>query len=113
MAIDRAEVRRIARLAHLEYPRVQNKDGSWTEPAEHLFDDALLDKLAGELSKVLEHVKQLDEVDVSGVEPTSHGVPLPTRFRDDARGAVLETDRALAGAPQRVGDGIAVPKIVE
>ncbi|MCK6550328.1 Asp-tRNA(Asn)/Glu-tRNA(Gln) amidotransferase subunit GatC [Myxococcota bacterium] len=113
MAIDRAEVRRIARLAHLEYPRVQAKDGTFVEPAEHLLDDAMLDKLAAELGQILDHVRELEAVDVEGVEPTSHGVPLPTMLREDTPGHVLTTDDALASAPARVGDGVAVPKIVE
>src|SRR5687768_12294765 len=99
--IDKSEVRRIARLAHLEFPRVQNKDGTWSEPSEHLFDDATLEKLAGDISRFLEHMRDLDSVDVSGVEPTSHGVPLPTAFREDVAGHVLETERALEGAPAR------------
>ena|SRR5438067_19436 len=113
MAISKEEVRRIARLAHLEYPRIQAKDGTFVEPADHLMDDAMLEKLATELGQVLDHVRQLDEVDVSNVEATSHGVPLPTRFREDVAGPGLATDKALAAAPERTGDAISVPKIVE
>ena len=105
--------RRVARLANLEYPRVLNKDGTWVEPSEQLIGDAELDKLALDLSKILDHVRELDTLDVSDVPPTSHAVPLPTRFRDDLASAPSDTDALLEGAPQRVGDAIAVPKIVE
>jgi aspartyl-tRNA(Asn)/glutamyl-tRNA(Gln) amidotransferase subunit C len=111
--IDRDEARRIARLAHLEYPRVQQKDGTFTEPSEHLIDDRTLDALARDLKEILEYVRALDEVNVEGVEPTSHGVPLPTKLRSDAPGETLPTERALAAAPQHTGEAIAVPKIVE
>ena len=113
MPIDKAEVRRIARLAHLEYPRVQAKDGTWIDPPDLLIDDATLERLAAELGKILDHVKQLEEVNVEGVEPTSHGVPLPTRTRTDEAKPGITPDRALAGAPMRVGDAVAVPRIVE
>jgi aspartyl-tRNA(Asn)/glutamyl-tRNA(Gln) amidotransferase subunit C len=113
MPIDKAEVRRIARLAHLEYPRIPAKDGGFVDPPELLMDDALLEKLAGEIGQILDHIKQLDEVNVEGVEPTSHGVPLPTAFREDEANPGLATDRALDQAPQRIGDAVAVPRIVE
>lgn len=113
MPIDKAEVRRIARLAHLEYPRIPSKSSGFVEPPELLMDDATLETLALELGRILEHVKELEEVDVEGIEPTSHGVPLPTRFREDAPHPGLPTDRALDQAPQRLGDAFCVPRIVE
>ena len=104
MAIDREEVRRIARLAHLEYPR-----GS----EEHLIDDETLAKLAADITQILEHVKELKELDVSNVEPTSHGVPLPPVMRDDAAVEGIDPERLLEGVPSRAGDAVSVPKIVE
>lgn len=103
MSIDLDEVRRIARLAHLELP----------EPEAPLFDQAALEALAADVGKILDHVRQLEEVDVSAVPPTSHGVMLPSRLRSDEAGPSLETERALAGAPARSGDGVRVPKVVE
>jgi aspartyl-tRNA(Asn)/glutamyl-tRNA(Gln) amidotransferase subunit C len=114
MAIDEAEVRRIARLAHLEYPRVRDREGSWVEPDEHLIDDATLRKLAADITQILEHVKALSEVDVSNVEPTSHGVPLPPLFREDEPETErIDPERLLEGAPARSGGAVSVPKIVE
>ena len=112
MAIDRDEVLKIARLAYLELPRV-HKDGAWHEPDERLIDDAAADKLAADLNEILGYASQLDALDLEGVPPTSHGVPLPTRYRDDTRQQSLATERALQDAPSRVGDGFAVPKVVE
>ena len=112
MAIDRDDVLRVARLAYLELPRV-NKDGAWVEQDERLIDDAAADKLASDLAGILGYVSQLDALDLEGVTATSHGVPLPTRYRTDTRGPSLPTERALEGAPSRVGDGFAVPKVIE
>jgi aspartyl-tRNA(Asn)/glutamyl-tRNA(Gln) amidotransferase subunit C len=113
MPIDLAEVRRIARLAQLEYPRVPDKDGNLVEPQEHLIADTELEKLSMDLGQILDHIKQLDEVNVEGVEPTSHAVALPTAFRKDDPREREDTQALLAAAPARSGDAIVVPKIVE
>ncbi len=113
MSIDKDEVRRIARLAHLEYPRVQNANKEWVEPEQHLLSGALLQQLSTDLAKILEHVEVLSEVDVEGVEPCAHGVPLPTALREDEAGQILSPDESLGGAPARFGDAFSVPKVVE
>lgn len=114
MAIDEAEVRRIARLAYLELPHSGGGPQlPRAEGGEHLLDDAAVKALARELGAILDHVKELEAIDVSGVEPTSHGVPLPTRFRADEPGATLPTETALSQAPARTGDAFSVPKIIE
>jgi aspartyl-tRNA(Asn)/glutamyl-tRNA(Gln) amidotransferase subunit C len=113
MPIDQAEVRRIARLAHLEYPRVQARDGSFVEPTEHLLDDTTLEQLATELNKILDHVRELSAVDTKDVPATSHPVPLASRMREDVAGEPRDPEKILAGAPERIGDAVAVPRIVE
>lgn len=113
MALSRDDVRHVARLAYLELPRVQDRSGAWVEPDEHLIDDATLDRLARELGKILEHVAELEQLDVTGVEPTSHGVPLPPRLREDRVEGELPRERALALAPKAAGDGFSVPKVIE
>jgi aspartyl-tRNA(Asn)/glutamyl-tRNA(Gln) amidotransferase subunit C len=113
MAIDAKTVLHIARLAYLELPRIQDKDGRWVDPPDRLMSDAELEKHAKDLGAILEHVKQLDALDTRGVEPTRHGVPLPPLLREDAVGEMLDTERALAGAPKRSGDAFSVPKVIE
>jgi aspartyl-tRNA(Asn)/glutamyl-tRNA(Gln) amidotransferase subunit C len=113
MAIDEREVRRIARLAHLEYPRIKDRDGRWIESDEHLIDDGTLRKLAADITQILEHVRELESIDVSGVEPTSHGVPLPPLLREDEPRPGIDPEKLLEGAPSRTGDAVSVPKIVE
>lgn len=104
MAIDADEVRRIARLAHLELP----------EGAENpLFDADSLAELAADLDRILAHVRDLAEVDVTGVPPTAHGVPVPTRLRADEAGPTLSPDAALSSAPSRDGEAFSVPKVIE
>ncbi len=113
MAVDKDEVRRIARLAYLELPRVQDEKGRFSEPSDALLDDRELERLQAELNQILAYVEELKELDLEGVEPTSHGIPLDPLFRDDRADATLSTERALESAPKRVGDSFAVPKIIE
>lgn len=113
MTVDRDEVRRIARLAHLEFPRVQQADGSFAEPPEHLMNEAALDQLAAQMNRMLDYVQQLSEVNVEGVEPTGHGVPLPALLRKDEAQSPIPTERALAAAPEQVDNAVSVPRVVE
>ena len=39
--------------------------------------------MAGELSKILGHVETMNELDLEGVEPTSHVVDLTNVLRED------------------------------
>jgi len=91
------EVRRIAALARLELSAEEEK----------LF--------AGQLSAVLDYVKQLEELDVSGVEPMTHALAAgdaPPLRPDEVRPG-LPTERALAAAPARAGNCFQVPRIIE
>lgn len=113
MDLDRAALRRLARLARLEYPRVRSPEGSWTEPEAHLIDDATLDALRGDITRILDHVAVLQEVDTTGVEPRTHGVPIESLSRADAAGETLDRERFLEGAPARSEAAVIVPKVVE
>ena len=93
--VDRREVERIARLAHV------------TLDAEEK------EALASELDAIVAYVRKLEELDVTGVEPISHPIDLPARLRDDTVGDSLPVERALGDAPQRLGDGFGVPRVVE
>ena len=97
----------------LELPRVQDESGRWIDAKAPLISDHDLDRYAKELSAILDHVRHLETLDLTAVAPTSHGVPLATRLRDDVVEGELSLDEALDQAPQRVGDGFAVPKVIE
>jgi aspartyl-tRNA(Asn)/glutamyl-tRNA(Gln) amidotransferase subunit C len=66
-----------------------------------------------QLSAVLEAVALLEELDVSGVEPTSHATLTSSLLREDVTRPSLPPEKALANAPARVGSSFAVPKILE
>jgi len=56
---------------------------------------------------------KLDEVDTDGVRPTSHAISLTNAFREDQPIEHLETERALANAPEKEDGSFIVPKIIE
>ncbi len=89
--IDRDQVLHVARLARLR-----------------LSDDEV-ERMAGELSKILEHVARMDELDLDGVEPTSHVVELQNVLREDVPRDSLPRERALEQAPDAAEAGFRVP----
>ena len=63
-----------------------------------LSDDEM-ETLAGELSKILDYIDQLEELDTSAVEPTAQVGGLVDVFRVDEVEPSLPVDAALANAP--------------
>jgi aspartyl-tRNA(Asn)/glutamyl-tRNA(Gln) amidotransferase subunit C len=76
-----------------------------------LTEDDLV-RMTGELSKIVDFVSQLGEIDTSAVEPLAH--PLDTRnvFRDDELAPSLTTEQALASAPRHDGSCFLVPAVL-
>ena len=75
--------------------------------------DAELDRLAPQLSLILESVAQISEaVADDSIPPTSHALPLSNVFRDDVVVPGLSADQALAGAPESEQQRFAVPRIL-
>ena len=95
MAIDKATVVKVARLA-----RIAVSD-----------DEA--EALRGDLNTILGFVEQLNEVDVEGVAPMTAVVHVPLKQREDVVTEGGQADKVLANAPVREGPIFAVPKVVE
>jgi len=93
--LSRDEVLHVARLARL-----------------HLTEEEL-ERMRAQLDAILAYVDKLRELDVEGVEPTSHAVPLVDVMRDDALAPCLPQEAALANAPDRDGEFFRVPRIIE
>ena len=71
------------------------------------------EKFGAQLSSILTYVEKLNELDTSGVEPTSHVLAMANVLREDALRPSLPTDEALLNAPDRTDDFYRVPKIIE
>ena len=70
-------------------------------------------KLASQVGNILGYIEKLNELDVSGVEPTAHAVPLINVTRPDQTGPSLSREDALRNAPAKANGLFIVPKIVE
>ena len=91
MKIDRDEARRVADLAHLE------------------FDDAGLDRMAGEMTKILTYIDQLREVDVEGFEERDATV---TPMRADEIREGVDRELVASNAPAWRDGFFVVPKVI-
>jgi aspartyl-tRNA(Asn)/glutamyl-tRNA(Gln) amidotransferase subunit C len=70
-------------------------------------------KLGAQLGGILGYIEKLKELDVAGVEPTAHAVPLINVTRPDEVRPSLPHDDALRNAPAQANGLFMVPKIVE
>ena len=70
-------------------------------------------KLAAQIGGILGYIEKLKQLDVSGVEPTAHAVPLINVTRPDEIRPSLPTEEALRNAPAQANGLFLVPKIVE
>ena len=75
-------------------------------------DDERLRKLAAQLETILEYVDKLSQVDLSGVEPMAHALPLHNVLRDDVVEPSLPLERVLMNAPETDGPFFKVPKVI-
>ena len=89
--IDREQVLHVAKLARLR------------------LDEVEVERMAGELSGILEHVERISELDLEGVEPTSHVVELENVLRPDEPRPSWERERVLEQAPDPADGSFRVP----
>jgi len=95
MSISKREVEHVARLARL----------GLSEPEK--------EKMAEQLSRILEHVAVLNRLDTSDVPPLAHVLPIHNVFRSDVVTEGLTREQTLANAPEAEDGCFKVPKITE
>jgi len=95
VAIDDRTVEHVARLSRLEL----------TPEERELFRE--------QLSRILEYFSKLNELDTSGVPPTSHVVPMSNVFREDVVTPSLEREEVLGEAPDQEEGYFKVPRVFE
>jgi len=83
------------------------------ELARLALDEDEREVMRTQLSAVLEHMAELDAVDVEGIEPTVHAVPLVAPLRTDVVAPSLGREEALAGAPRSAAGAFAVPRVLD
>lgn len=75
-------------------------------------DDARLQRLTTQIESILKYVNQIARVDLAGVEPMAHALPLHNVLREDAVGASLPIEKVLMNAPDTDGNFFKVPKVL-
>ena len=89
--IEREQVLHVAKLARLR------------------LTDEEVERMASELSSILDHVERISSLDLEGVEPTSHVVELENVMRVDEPRPSLPRERALEQAPDPADGAFRVP----
>ncbi len=89
--ISREQVLHVARLARLR------------------LDEPEIDRVARELSSVLDHIEKISELDLEGVPPTSHVIDVENVLRPDEPRPSWPRERILEEAPDASDEGFRVP----
>ena len=95
MAIDIETARKVAKLARIAV------------------DDNDLPRVAEELSGILTFMEELNEVDISGVEPMTSVTPMELKRRQDDITDGNQQSLVLKNAPEAKEGFFVVPKVVE
>ncbi len=94
-ALTPAEIAKIAHLARLDVPAHEQA------------------QVAGEVTRILTWIEQLNEVDVSYVAPLANPHDLPLRLREDRVTENGDVRAILSNAPEQAADFFSVPRAVE
>lgn len=94
--------------------KITTEDVKYIAGLSRLFiSDNEIEMFRGQLNSIIEYVEQLNSLDTSNVEPTSHVIPLNNVMRDDIPAASLPVEEALKNAPDSTEKFYRVPKIIE
>ncbi|MBS3917600.1 MAG: Asp-tRNA(Asn)/Glu-tRNA(Gln) amidotransferase subunit GatC [Deltaproteobacteria bacterium] len=89
------DIEKVARLARLELSGEEKKT------------------FGNQLEQILAYMEQLNRLDATGVEPTSHAIPMVNVFREDEVKRSVPREEILEISPDQ-GDGhFKVPRIIE
>ena len=89
------DIEKVARLARLELSGEEKETFS------------------NQLEGILGHMEHLNKLDTTGVEPTSHAIPVYNAFREDQIRPSFPRDDVLGIAPAQEDDHFKVPRIIE
>ena len=95
MKIDKSVVEHVAHLARLSLA-----------PEE-------IELYTEQIDRILEYMDKLNSLDTTGIEPTTHAVPLGNVFRQDEVNHNFTVEESVGNAPERKGSFFKVPPIIE
>jgi aspartyl-tRNA(Asn)/glutamyl-tRNA(Gln) amidotransferase subunit C len=95
MKIDKSVVEYVAHLARLELQADE------------------VDLYTQQLDGILAYMDKLTSLDTTGIEPTSHVIPLTNVFREDVVNHNFQVEESVGNAPERIGSSFKVPPVIE
>lgn len=95
MPITPDDVDHVAELAHLSFNADEKK------------------QLANEMSRILDYIDTLNELDTAGVPPMAHGLDHQNVTRKDEADTRISHEQALENAPDTDGTYVRVPRVIE
>lgn len=95
MKIDKSVVEYVAHLARLELQADE------------------VDLYTQQLDRILAYMDKLNSLDTTGIEPTSHVIPLTNVFREDVVNHNFQVEESVGNAPERIGSSFKVPPVIE
>ena len=95
VGIMKMDIEKVAKLARLEL----------SEEEKNTFGN--------QLEQILTYMEQLNRIDTTGVEPTSHAIPIQNAFREDETRPSFSREEVLGIAPEEEDGHFRVPRIIE
>jgi aspartyl-tRNA(Asn)/glutamyl-tRNA(Gln) amidotransferase subunit C len=89
------DIEKVARLARLELSGEEKKT------------------FGNQLEQILTYMEQLNRLDTTGVEPTSHAIPMDNVFREDEVKLSFPREEVLSLSPDQENGHFKVPRIIE
>ena len=89
-----SDVRHVARLARLS------------------LSEEKLQKFSTQLESILHYIDKIGQIDVAGVEPMAHALPVKNVLREDVAQPALPLEQVLQNAPETDGPFFKVPKVI-
>lgn len=72
-----------------------------------------IDLYTEQLDRILAYMDKLNTLDTTGIEPTTHAIPLTNVFRQDVVDNNFRPEESVGNAPERKGSFFKVPPIIE
>jgi len=89
------DIEKVARLARLELSEEEKRT------------------FGNQLEQILTHMEQLNRLDTTEVEPTSHAIPIHNAFREDETKPSFPREEVLGSGPEEEDGHFRVPRIIE
>ena len=94
MSVEKIDINYVAHLARIELTAEEKS------------------QFSVQLEQVLGYFEKLNGVDVTGVEPMAHAVPVVNVWAEDEAGEVLSPEAAMRNAVEVEANQVVLPKVV-